>query len=663
MKKILLLFLLSLIPSLVSAKTVTCTSEGNFIEGKNVYDSITVICTEGKVNPFAICEVGSSFEYEDIGSSTCNVVNPYNAIAGKNYSYTFELILENFGEEDTLIVDGDDTWSIFARNGACYSKYDGEESGCSVTTKNHLAKASDGTEVDPDPTSTDPDPISVTVYWVTFDVNGGKETIEKQAVEENNLATEPTITRAGYIFDGWYLGNSKYDFTRPVTENITLKAKWKEDTTGKKAISFINLSNLIAPYSGKELDTSVTIETTKTWTKELFSVGIEWFRGKDRNNVTEKVESPANHKAENGYYYQAVLTITPGNGYTLNGTKIKLNGKSVTATKEENRLIINGNVYGPVEEGVNLDPAVTIKSINETIALDEAFETHPIELIYDATRQDEVIVDGDSFIKITDTENFAITGPGVKGSGDRNLVKSSWKYGDDGVAILTEITLKAKTAGTYTTDIYFVDKEGREYCGTVTVTRTFKKAEKVELKSSSNAEALIEFLGEVDKHWQFSFSDSKTNEYKKILADSVSISSLGGLVAIYNINITSEDGEKTNGSFKIMIKLTDEMKKYNDFSFVYVSDDITDQAKAGEVIRAKKDGDYIVATLPHLSTYALVGNNVENTTTPDTATNVNTEIKTNNPPTGDNVILYLSLLGLSLIGLICTGLYIKKSSN
>ena len=40
-------------------------------------------------------------------------------------------------------------------------------------------------------------------------------------------------TRDGYTFDGWYLDGEKYDFSTPVTEDITLVAKWAE--TAKEA--------------------------------------------------------------------------------------------------------------------------------------------------------------------------------------------------------------------------------------------------------------------------------------------------------------------------------------------------------------------------------------------------------------------------------------------
>ena len=69
-------------------------------------------------------------------------------------------------------------------------------------------------------------------YTVTFNAYGGFPTPDEQHVKSGEkavLPVEPTLK--GYIFAFWYLGEDKqnataYDFNTPVTENITLTAKW-----------------------------------------------------------------------------------------------------------------------------------------------------------------------------------------------------------------------------------------------------------------------------------------------------------------------------------------------------------------------------------------------------------------------------------------------------
>lgn len=85
-------------------------------------------------------------------------------------------------------------------------------------------------------------------YTVSFVVDGS--TYSTQEVASGETVSKPTDpTKAAsedytYTFDGWYLGGSAYDFATPVTQNITLVAKFKavlkagERETSISAISF-----------------------------------------------------------------------------------------------------------------------------------------------------------------------------------------------------------------------------------------------------------------------------------------------------------------------------------------------------------------------------------------------------------------------------------------
>lgn len=112
----------------------------------------------------------------------------------------------------------------------------------------------------------------------------------------------------------------------------------------------------------------------------------------------------------------------------------------------------------------------------------------------------------------------------------------------------------------------------------------------------------------------------------------------GTLVGLYDFTVVNSGVplEEVAGGFKIRIKMTDEMKKYDTFSIGFMKDDGT----LDTLITLTRNGDYLEGILPHLSTYAIIGNISE---------------KSSNPPTGDNIYLYIALLGLSLVGL-----YTKK---
>lgn len=65
-------------------------------------------------------------------------------------------------------------------------------------------------------------------WTVTFDTDGGSA-VAKQ-IRANAAATKPDSRKAGYTLVGWYTDEActaAYDFTKPVTDNITLYAKWE----------------------------------------------------------------------------------------------------------------------------------------------------------------------------------------------------------------------------------------------------------------------------------------------------------------------------------------------------------------------------------------------------------------------------------------------------
>ena len=64
-------------------------------------------------------------------------------------------------------------------------------------------------------------------YTVSFSVGDGATGVADQKIYFEFTATKPTDpVRSGYIFGGWMLDESEYDFGTPVRDNITLTAKW-----------------------------------------------------------------------------------------------------------------------------------------------------------------------------------------------------------------------------------------------------------------------------------------------------------------------------------------------------------------------------------------------------------------------------------------------------
>ncbi len=95
----------------------------------------------------------------------------------------------------------------------------------------------------------------VATFVVTFDSTGGSD-VASQTVNMNATVTEPEDpTRSGYVFSYWStsrLGTDVFDFSTPITSNITLYAIWtktNENIPIKQYLSTL-VSNLeVDPYS------------------------------------------------------------------------------------------------------------------------------------------------------------------------------------------------------------------------------------------------------------------------------------------------------------------------------------------------------------------------------------------------------------------------------
>ena len=76
-------------------------------------------------------------------------------------------------------------------------------------------------------------------------MNGQSDEV-KAVVEKNTTVAEPEPVRDGYSFDGWYTDDqysSLFDFDDPVTEDITLYAKWTQ-----KPLHTISMSDMAGGY-------------------------------------------------------------------------------------------------------------------------------------------------------------------------------------------------------------------------------------------------------------------------------------------------------------------------------------------------------------------------------------------------------------------------------
>lgn len=94
-------------------------------------------------------------------------------------------------------------------------------------------------------------------YTVTFISTDGFPVSAQQVLYGQKPSALSAPTRMGYIFAGWYNGNTKYSFTAPATANLRLTAKWtpisyrityntNKGTLPKNAITSYNLTQSVA---------------------------------------------------------------------------------------------------------------------------------------------------------------------------------------------------------------------------------------------------------------------------------------------------------------------------------------------------------------------------------------------------------------------------------
>ena len=105
-------------------------------------------------------------------------------------------------------------------------------------------------------------------YEVSFVTEHG-DPPTSQNVKYNGTADDPgTLTEEGYTFDGWYTDDTyttKFDFTKPITSNTTVYAKWEKNAPVLPDTYALNVSGAFVYVDGVDVtasagDTSLHLE-------------------------------------------------------------------------------------------------------------------------------------------------------------------------------------------------------------------------------------------------------------------------------------------------------------------------------------------------------------------------------------------------------------------
>lgn len=184
-----------------------------------------------------------------------------------------------------------------------YTKENAEFTGWSYTENGEVVTTIDNTKKD------ELNLYSIWSYYVYFDSDGGSS-VDPQLVAQTQTATKPTdptkeVEGIRYQFLGWYLNADLYDFATPVTESITLKAKW---------VSYVDV--FVTTYMHPEIDPSnpgTGSCITEGWYANAKAAFAEL-------NDAEKTAFTSD--IEYAVYYERFVAWARANGETFDGINI-----------------------------------------------------------------------------------------------------------------------------------------------------------------------------------------------------------------------------------------------------------------------------------------------------------------------------------------------------
>lgn len=84
-------------------------------------------------------------------------------------------------------------------------------------------------------------------YEVTFDIDNKETVVNVNKGDKVETIEEPK--KEGYTFDGWYLGEEKYDFNKEVTSDLTLVAKWTKNNVQEEPETPVKTKTYIVKFN------------------------------------------------------------------------------------------------------------------------------------------------------------------------------------------------------------------------------------------------------------------------------------------------------------------------------------------------------------------------------------------------------------------------------
>ena len=253
-------------------------------------------------------------------------------------------------------------------------------------------------------------------HTVSFDTTGGSPVGPVTVRDGNTIAKPAAPTRDGHEFAGWLLDGRPYDFTTPVTRDLTLTASWRKSGTDKPIYGIADLRDLGFDVDGKPY--------------QPFKPGTREYRLPDGKHTVGFTAGtvPAGWKAIGGVirrpdgYERREYTLTSPDGKYTAGYAFEWNTKTPAYTKDDLRHVTAGtdgkrvDGFDPTRDGTYRVPdgsRVTIGNLPAGWKVKEAHSPDGMILTYTVSSPDSRI----TVIWRFESDKAATPGTG-RGDGD-----------------------------------------------------------------------------------------------------------------------------------------------------------------------------------------------------------------------------------------------------
>lgn len=224
---------------LIDAGILTTLSdeEGKNCDGESSYVTAIKEGEKTKIKANLVCGSASSYSLVYMGENDSETTNETSTSTATTYSNTSSSSTSNKTTTTSCNTSTCTTPSVTVNTNVSQKVSINSGSSNEKTTSSNSNSSSNSTNV------------KTTYYTVSFDSNGGSRQYASQTVKKNNTAYNPgTTTKSGYTFIGWYLNGTKYDFSTPVTSNITLVAKFTKNYNDDSDNEHYNRELITATY-------------------------------------------------------------------------------------------------------------------------------------------------------------------------------------------------------------------------------------------------------------------------------------------------------------------------------------------------------------------------------------------------------------------------------